>query len=580
MRRLFLSMLTCLSLVSSAFAAELPFTDVQKTDSYYEGVLDLYRYGIISDDGSHEFRPDDPIERDMFVGLATSVSCHKCITPSLTDIITYKISPFIDLEKTNTYYYCIAYAADTDIVRWYTLDTSGSAKCQNNSTYSSIPFCPENKTTRIEAAAMLLRQANLWDDTRNTWYIKKTQINDVDAYWQGYAEKWIEAGILTLSSDNTIEPNESISRWEFAMMAGKMLAFNQCSVWTWWDNTMASAIGSIDKNGTPTKTSRFYEGDGSALVPITSTGTWNYTWTMTNPDNWQKLTATWDTLPTSLMGSGTWIVELDVIDPKTGEIVSEPSSTIIIDGPDRTTWADNTSDLSVIIRANPIITDRWTPVIFTPYISGSVSGWTYTWDFGDGTTSSSWWVVDHTYENPGIYTVTLTITNDSGETSQAQIIIEVTGRIDTDKDWVYDDEDDCIFVKWPPENDGCPVFDIGDHGDTIGKLIDGRNADNGKDTDFDGISDRDDLCILVAGTGAYDGCPSLSILSGITENQCFADQLQSHGLIIATPVCNICPCDNTISLNSLARKCDILFPAILSKDKSSIYSRGGFYQIQ
>lgn len=53
----------------------------------------------------------------------------------------------------------------------------------------SSPFCETNKTTRIEAAAMLLRQAQLWDDAKNTGYIKKINITDINGYWQGYAEK-------------------------------------------------------------------------------------------------------------------------------------------------------------------------------------------------------------------------------------------------------------------------------------------------------------------------------------------------------------------------------------------------------
>lgn len=50
-----------------------------------------------------------------------------------------------------------------------------------------------------------------------------------------------------------------------------------------------------------------------------------------------------------MLGDGDWVVELDIIDPGTGEIVSEPMSTIVIDG------GDGVSS-GVQIFADPIMT--------------------------------------------------------------------------------------------------------------------------------------------------------------------------------------------------------------------------------
>lgn len=117
MLRILLLILGIFSFFETLFSATLPFTDVSEKDAYFDGVQSLYEFGIITDDGSHLFRPDALIERDLFVGLATSVSCRKCLTPSLDDIIHYDRSPFIDLRKTNPNYYCIAYANETKIVQ-------------------------------------------------------------------------------------------------------------------------------------------------------------------------------------------------------------------------------------------------------------------------------------------------------------------------------------------------------------------------------------------------------------------------------------------------------------------------------
>lgn len=388
MRRFLLFILWTLFLWNTVSAKELPFTDVQKTDNFYEWVQNLYNFGIISDDGSHLFRPADPINRDILVSIATRVSCGDCLTPEGSE---YRESSFVDLDKSNPYYSCIAYASEKNIIQWYSLNADGSFTCENGEKYTSSPFCETNKTSRIEAAAILLRQAQLWDDAKNTGYIKKINITDVSDYWQGYAEKWIAAGILTLWSDNSIHPNDLISRGEFAMMAGKMLTFNQCRA----------------------------------------------------PENHENTT-------------------------------------------------------------------------------------------------------------------------------------------DSDGDSMNDDVDLCIMVQWPASNNGCPVIKIGWYGNIVDTLLrwEWWGASGWNDSDGDGIIDSQDFCMNSSGSTLYHGCSSASILSGITKNKCLNNQLNTRGLMIATPVCNTCPCENSIDMVSLARTCDVLFPAILSPDQSNIYARWGFYQIQ
>lgn len=43
---------------------------------------------------------------------------------------------------------------------------------------------------------MLLREADLWDDTRNQDVSRTIAITDVSDYWYGYAKKGIETGLI------------------------------------------------------------------------------------------------------------------------------------------------------------------------------------------------------------------------------------------------------------------------------------------------------------------------------------------------------------------------------------------------
>jgi hypothetical protein len=167
--------------------------------------------------------------RDFFVSLAVGIGCKECITPSVDDIIRYNISPFVDLTKVNPYYYCIAYAKEYNIAQGYIPDTTGTTSCEDKQKYTSSPFCATNTITRIEAAAILLRRAHLWDDTLNTGsFDRSLVIPDATTYWYGYAKKAIEIEIITPRSDGKIGQDEKITRGEFAIMAARILRYTQC----------------------------------------------------------------------------------------------------------------------------------------------------------------------------------------------------------------------------------------------------------------------------------------------------------------------------------------------------------------
>jgi outer membrane protein OmpA-like peptidoglycan-associated protein len=91
----------------------------------------------------------------------------------------------------------------------------------------------------------------------------------------------------------------------------------------------------------------------------------------------------------------------------------------------------------------------------------------------------------------------------------AGLIFKFGGK-DTDGDGIYDKDDACPEVAGLKEFNGCPDTDgdgIQDSADACPEVA-GLAALNGcPDTDGDGIADKDDACPEVAGLAALKGCP-------------------------------------------------------------------------
>lgn len=242
---LFFALILIPSLVS---AAPMPFTDVPTDAPWYHDLERMYNAGVIGDTADHLFRPDGLLPRDEFVGIVVGVTCRKCIYPSAADIIKYQSDPFVDITKRNLYFYCISYAKEQNIVRGYVLNDAGKVSCQNGQEYSETPFCPVNNITRIEAAAVLLRQAGLWNETLNSSsFTRSMTIADIDEYWYGYGKKAVEVGLIKKDTNNKVAPQEYITRREFVTMASKIFQMNMCTLAPNTGYDFASTIRIFDK---------------------------------------------------------------------------------------------------------------------------------------------------------------------------------------------------------------------------------------------------------------------------------------------------------------------------------------------
>lgn len=523
--------------MGTVFAIEMPFTDIQTTDPYYGSVTELYEWRVITDNGDHLFRPNDLMNRDFFVSLAVGIGCHKCETPSIGDILKYQISPFVDLPKTNQFYYCIAYAKDNNIAQWYILDNNGKSTCENSKQYMSSPFCATNTITRIEAVAILLRRAKLWDDTLNAGNFDHSSIiPDTTSYWYGYAKKWIEADLIIQKSDKTIGQDEKITRGEFAIMAARILRYTQCQI-SANTNTVPLDIVILSGTGVPSQKTSFSQWSTETLSIISGTGSWYKSWTLVNTSTNETLTGNTDTYPINKLGCGTWINTVSLIDTSSQVIASTAYNTITIEcSNQKTNW------LSVDIVAKPISGEITKPISLSSIVGGGSGIISYRWNYDDGSTSQSSGDTIHIFTNSGIYTVTLTVIDAAGNTAQSSLVVKITGDRDTDWDGILDPNDACPLV-YAKTLSGCPnIITYPNINTTTSSWITTSN-------------------------------------STISNNICLESHRKTQWIIVGSPNCLQCPCSNSISINSLLRSCDVVFPTILSPTLDAIYSRGWFYLI-
>ncbi|OCB77333.1 OmpA family protein [Flavobacterium crassostreae] len=91
----------------------------------------------------------------------------------------------------------------------------------------------------------------------------------------------------------------------------------------------------------------------------------------------------------------------------------------------------------------------------------------------------------------------------------AGIIFKFGGK-DTDGDGIYDKDDVCPEIAGLKEFNGCPDTDadgITDKEDSCPEVAGPKEFNGCPDTDGDGIADKDDACPEVAGPKALNGCP-------------------------------------------------------------------------
>ena len=125
--------------------------------------------------------------------------------------------------------------------------------------------------------------------------------------------------------------------------------------------------------------------------------------------------------PSPLVRRSPRILERQPVAPTsapTPEAIAEPTG-------DAAATVPPTSAIELEIDADPDIGRAPLTVQFSAVIAREPAApWSYQWDFGDGSQDTSN-PTSHTYGEPGEYTATLTVTDDTGQSRTHDVVIQV-----------------------------------------------------------------------------------------------------------------------------------------------------------
>lgn len=258
---LFLLTYFLLFLNSTSAAVSIPvenvFSDISTEYWYYNELQTLYDRGMVFPDEDGDFNPLRLLNRDEFVWISMEVICKKCISPN-TDYNFIEAfawtQPFFDVFETNKYFYCIAEAEDKNYVKWY----DPGVVCEDWTTKENeVPFCVNNKITKEESIAVILRNSWIFTEEDNNlviadiyagvsfpdlsedvsathldwspnsfyWYLRKAleyEYIEYDAEWNEKVYKLLEV------VDWKIYPKKSVTKEEFLKTAYIALKSNSC----------------------------------------------------------------------------------------------------------------------------------------------------------------------------------------------------------------------------------------------------------------------------------------------------------------------------------------------------------------
>ena len=278
---------------------------------------------------------------------------------------------------------------------------------------------------------------------------------------------------------------------------------------------------------------------------------YGYIWRFFNQDTWEEIIKYWKYIDDhEFLSSWMRIIYLKVVDNCwiTWEVFNSIGVNINMEN-DVDPENDINTDLKATIYADPINWSWPLSINFEWIVSGWEGIYEYYWDFWDWT-SWIWNEVENIFIEEWNYLVNLLVTDSEWNSVNATIVINTMWSnncsIDSDNDWVNDCDDLCPLIKWDIKNKWCPIYD-------------------------DSCDDNSDCT-----NGNYCTNDTKVCLPKLLKNSC---EYSWWDVIFWNIICNTCPCDNYLDFISTLRECDVIFPAITSRDSKTIYSKWELFNI-
>ena len=179
--------------------SDLPFTDVELEDWFYNAVEYTYKNKIISGYNETTFAPNDKLTRGMIVTMLYKMEG----SPSNDGK-----SKFVDVKSDQYYAKAVKWAVEKDIVHGY-----------NN----SDKFGPNDYVLRQDLAGMLRNYARYKKKNTNvtTDLLKYSDYKNIDDYASKSMQWAVEKGVITGNANGTLAPKGNATRAEAAAMIQK-----------------------------------------------------------------------------------------------------------------------------------------------------------------------------------------------------------------------------------------------------------------------------------------------------------------------------------------------------------------------
>src|SRR5262245_20452333 len=197
-----------------------------------------------------------------------------------------------------------------------------------------------------------------------------------------------------------------------------------------------TGISAVDRGTSNPLTRDFHQGHDSTFLVDLAPGTYNVTLTLGDAKDDRSNIAVW--IEGTQVASGISTLPGQFLQRTFQVQVNDGQLTLRIAGLGSSTnaFALDALDIAAVTTVPPaaltasagsyLTTAEGTPVQFRGAVSGGVGPYTYSWNFGDGTTGSGTIAPIHAYADNGIYTVTFTVTDSASHSASATSQLTIT----------------------------------------------------------------------------------------------------------------------------------------------------------